>query len=145
MKTDIDNVKLACQRNSVDAITTAKIVCDLQEAAKIEAEERKAAQGENKPQKFLIVVEDLGLHFSDVEFTGFAVTIDEDSSEFSFTEKLKAAVAEYNRTPKGERYPVKRLGESLEAIPTSILKANGIRIKHREAAYVLPIQQLLTK
>lgn len=145
MKTDIENVQLACDRHSVDAVTTAKIINDLQEAAKIEQEERKATSGENKKQKFLVVVEDPSEFFKEHEFTGFAVTIDEDSSEFSFPEKLTAAVAEYNRSDKGRKDPVERVGIALETLPAKLLKEHGIRVKHREAAYILPIQKLKVK
>ena len=142
MKTDLDNVALACQRNNVDERTTANILSDLQQAAKEEAAEREANKQTQKKQKYCIVVSDTLGSLRDIEVSGFAVTIDEDQSEFSIPEKLTEAAREYNRSDKGRKNPVNTVGEALEVIPVKLLKEYGITPKNREIAYILPIEQL---
>lgn len=142
MKTTLDNVQTACERNRVDAPTTKKIISDLQQTAKLEAEERKAEQGEQKKQKFVLVVSDPAGEAASLELAGYAVTIDDDAAEFSVPEKIRAAVADYSRSKRGRRIPVKTLGEAFENIPAKYFKKQGIIIKHREAAFALTVQNI---
>ena len=141
-KVDLDLLQFVLQRNSVDARLTAQILSDLQEQMKIEKMEEEVKEPRVK-KKYDFVASDPEGVLDGRELVGWVVQIPEDQSEFSVEERIYAATYEYNRSKKGRRDPARTVGEACERVPAKMFRAQQIWVKNKEAAYLLPTDNVL--
>ncbi|MGF0069723.1 hypothetical protein [Candidatus Spyradosoma sp. SGI.093] len=142
-KVDLDILQLVLTRNKVDARMTAKIISEIQEEIKLEQLENKENKVPAAKKKFVFVACDPEGALDGVELTGYVVQIPEEDSEFTATEKIIVAAYEYNRTRKGRRNPVKSISEACEFVPAKFFKDQNVWVKNKEAAFLLPTDNVI--
>ena len=128
-KVDLELVKLVLQRNDVDVRKVAQIIDDIQV-------EVNSMVDENKPppvkKQFVMMVSDPQGLLEGKDLTGWVLQIPEEDSPYQSEERLIKSAYEYNATKKGQRMPVKSVGETCEFVPTRIMKEQNVWVKTKE-------------
>ena len=53
---------------------------------------------------------------------------------------IRKAIGEFNATKKGQKHPIKTIGEAFEHMPAKFFKAQGLTNKSKTAVYVNKVQ-----
>lgn len=70
------------------------------------------------------------------EYMGWVFQMDEDENIAEANDKIIVAAAEFNRSKKGSKCPVKTIGEACMFVPNKFFKEQKIYIKNKEPVYV---------
>lgn len=134
MKADLELVKLVLQRNEIDPRKTAQILEDVQI-------ELNAQVDEDKPppikKQFVLLVSDPKGVLQNITLAGWVVQIPEEDYPMVTTDRIIKAAYAYNMTKKGQRMPVKSIGETIEFAPARTFKECSVWPKHKEPVLVV--------
>ena len=114
-----------------------KLVKAVESKAQVEAEIAASQREERAKKQWAIVVSDPNGNIPhDVELVGWVIQIPEDDAISSVIEKIERAAYDHNISKRGRRYPVKSIGEAMEAVPVKTLKEQGLAVKTRIPVFV---------
>lgn len=142
-KIALEDLQLILQKNGLKNDAIVKIIQDAQETLVADKEEKDKEKREIEKKRWVLLVSDPEGALDGVELTGYALQINESDSEFDVVKKLSLAAREYNRTKRGKKEPVKSVAEVCTAVPAKQLKEVGVWVKNKEAAFVLPTDNVL--
>ncbi|WOO39323.1 hypothetical protein [Rubellicoccus peritrichatus] len=128
-KVDIELVKLVLQRNEVDVRKVAQILDDIQVEVNSQVDEDKPPPVK---KQFVMMVSDPQGVLEGKDLTGWVLQIPEEDSPYQAEERLIKSAYEYNMTKKGQRMPVKSIGEACEFAPARTLKEQNVWVKTKE-------------
>jgi hypothetical protein len=156
-------VQLEAVRNALKQVvkdeTAIDEVLDLLSAATVSVDETKPealnepesgeteSEGEDLPkvkQQYVIVVSDPKKTITE-ELTGWVVQIPDDESVLTVTDRIKKAAYNYNASKKGQKYPIKTIGEAVESIGNKFFKPYDLKVKTKEAVFVVVTDNVLPK
>ena len=135
-KVDMELVKLILQkREELDAKAVAQILEDLHFEARAGKGESAAPRGK---RRFLAIVRALS---PDREGNGMGWIVQVPEGEnFDAAAAIRAAVRDFNDSPKGRRLPVKSLAEAFEFVPARHFRARNIWVKTKQPAEFLAVK-----
>lgn len=123
---------MVLQRNELDIRKVSEIMEDLQNEL--------AAQVEEKPpavkKQFSILVSDPQGKMKGKDLVGWVLQVPEDDDPRIGEERLVKAAYEYNTTAKGQRMPVKSIGEACEVLTSRITKEHNVWVKTKEPVLI---------
>jgi len=131
-KADLELIKMVLQRNELDIRQVSQIMEDLQTELDAQVEEKPPPL----KKQFSILVSDPSGKLGDKDLVGWVLQIPEDDDPRIAEERLVKAAYEYNTTAKGQRMPVKTIGETCEVVTTRITKEHHVWIKTKEPVLV---------
>jgi hypothetical protein len=156
-------VQLEAVRNALKQVVKDKSaideVLDLLSAATVSVDETKPealnesesaeteSEGEDLPkvkQQFVIVVSDPNKMITE-DLTGWIVQIPDSESVLTVTDRIKKAAYNYNASKKGQKYPIKTIGEAVESIGNKFFKPYDLKVKTKEAVFVVVTDNVLPK
>ena len=156
-------VQLEAVRNALKQVvkdeTAIDEVLELLSAATVSVDETKPealnepesgeteSEGEDLPkvkQQYVIVVSDPKKTITE-ELTGWVVQIPDDESVLTVTDRIKKAAYNYNASKKGQKYPIKTIGEAVESIGNKFFKPYDLKVKTKEAVFVVVTDNVLPK
>jgi DNA repair ATPase RecN len=156
-------VQLEAVRNALKQVVKDKSaideVLDLLSAATVSVDETKPealnesesaeteSEGEDLPkvkQQFVIVVSDPKKVITE-DLTGWIVQIPDSESVLTVTDRIKKAAYNYNASKKGQKYPIKTIGEAVESIGNKFFKPYDLKVKTKEAVFVVVTDNVLPK
>jgi hypothetical protein len=156
-------VQLEAVRNALKQVvkdeTAIDEVLELLSAATVSVDETKPealnepesgeteSEGEDFPkvkQQYVIVVSDPKKTITE-ELTGWVVQIPDDESVLTVTDRIKKAAYNYNASKKGQKYPIKTIGEAVESIGNKFFKPYDLKVKTKEAVFVVVTDNVLPK
>ncbi len=141
-KVDIDLVKMVLTRANLDIRKVSEII----EEIKFESE--NADDTEKKPvvkKQYVMVVADSEGKLKGQDFMGWVLQIPEDDNPAEAVERVWKGAADFNRSPKGRKIPVKTLGEACEFGSAKIFKERGVWIKTKTPVLVASASNKLPK
>ena len=124
-KAELELIKMVLQRNDLDIRQVSQIMEDLQHELDAQVEEKPPPV----KKQFTILVSDSSGELSGKDLVGWVLQIPEDDDPRVGQERLIQAAYEYNTTPKGQRIPVKTIGEVCEVVTARITKEHNVWIK----------------
>jgi hypothetical protein len=131
MKVDIDNVELLLKEKGVPEKQTQEIISQLQ--AIVEEEKAlKEPKTKSKNQFFGIATGDT-INDSPV----FIVQAKEEMQHTEILPKITDAVKEYNQGKKGQKTPIKTIGEAFEHCTKKFFTSRGINPKTKEPIIIV--------
>jgi len=134
MKVDIELVKMVMQRNELDVRKTSQIIEDINtELANMVDEDKPPPV---RKQSCILVSDPEGL-LHDKDLVGWVAQIPEGDSPYTLEERIQKSAYDFNVTPKGQRMPVKTVGEACEHVSARIFKENDAWIKTKEPVLVV--------
>lgn len=131
-KAELELVKMVLQRNDLDIRQVSQIMQDLQTELDTQVEEKPPPV----KKQFSILVADKNGDFLGKELVGWVLQIPEDDDPRLSEERLIKAAYEFNASPKGQRMPVKSIGETCEVVTARITKEHNIWIKTKEPVFI---------
>jgi len=156
-------VQLEAVRNALKQVvkdeTAIDEILDLLSAATVSVDETKPealnepeageteSEGEDLPkvkQQYVIVVSDPKKTITE-ELTGWVVQIPDNESVLTVTDRIKKAAYNYNASKKGQKYPIKSIGEAVETIGNKFFKPYDLKVKTKEAVFVVVTDNVLPK
>jgi hypothetical protein len=156
-------VQLEAVRNALKQVVKDKSaideVLDLLSAATVSVDETKPealnesesaeteSEGEDLPkvkQQFVIVVSDPNKMITE-DLTGWIVQIPDSESVLTVTDRIKKAAYNYNASKKGQKYPIKTIGEAVESIGNKFFKPYDLKVKTKEPVFVVVTDNVLPK
>jgi hypothetical protein len=127
-KIDLDIVKRVLEQNNTDIQKLNAIIDDLKLQIQIEEEERANRPPPVKKQ-FVVLLADADGALAEKDITGWILQIPEDDSPATTSERIIRATHNFNATPKGQRLPVKTIGEACEAVGPKFMKEENVWVK----------------
>lgn len=104
-------------------------------------------EGEDLPkvkQQYVILVSDAdGIISKDL--TGWVLQMPEDKDCRSVIEGIKKAAYNYNASKKGQKYPVRNIGQAIDAVGNKFFKPYDVKVKSKEPVYVVVTDNILPK
>lgn len=133
-KADLELMKLVMQRNELEPRTVAQILEDIQNELNAQVDEEKTPPVK---KRFVFLVSDPGGQLAGIDLVGWVLQMPEDQSPYQAEERLIKSAYEYNMTKKGQRMPVKTIGETCEFVSAKIHKEQDIWVKTKEPILVV--------
>ncbi|MEM9226917.1 MAG: hypothetical protein AAGA45_03025 [Verrucomicrobiota bacterium] len=133
-KVDIDLVKLVLQRNELDVRQVSQILEDINVEMAASVEEEKPPPVK---KQFVMMVSDPDGKLQGQNLTGWVLQIPEEDSPYVTNERLVKSGYMYNASPKGQRIPVKSIGEVCEIVTAKFTKENDVWIKTKEPVLIV--------
>ena len=127
-KIDIEKLKHILHRNESDIQKINDILNDIATELQIEQAEKEARPPAVKKQ-FITLISDNDGQLLDQDFASWVLQIPEDANPQAVIDKIHQSAYAYNATPKGSRFPVKSMGETLESVSAKIFKENEVWVK----------------
>lgn len=109
--------------------------------SKLQAPEKK----DGVKKQYVFILSDPKGRLKGWDFTGRVVQIPEDDNPATALEKLHQGAYDFNRSPKGRRYPVKTVAEACEFGSARIFKERKIWVKSKEPVLVIPTNNKIPK
>lgn len=136
-KVDLELVKLVAQRQpDLSAEQIARLIEDLSFEARAadDAEEKTPAV----KKQFVIVVSDPHGEIAALgkDFTGWVVQTPEDDNPALALGRIHKGAFDFNRTPKGQRLPLRTVAEACEFCSAKIFKEHKMWVKTKEPVLV---------
>ena len=100
-----------------DKELAAKVLKEIQAAAKEEKEERAAEKGPKKKTQLVCLLHDPENQLNGKAFTGWVVQMDSETPPMAALDKARAAGHAFNQTKKGRKRPAKNLTEVFGSVP----------------------------
>ena len=95
-------------------------------------------------QQFVILVSDSeGLIKKDL--TGWVLQIPEDEEVRDVVEGIKKAAYNYNASKKGQRYPVRNIGQAIDAVGSKFFKPYNVKVKTKEPLFIVTTDNVLPR
>ena len=127
-KIDVEKLKYILHRNESDIQKINDILNDIAAELQIEEAEKEARPPAVKKQ-FITLIADNDGQLMDQDFASWVLQIPEDANPQAVIDKIHQSAYAYNATPKGSRFPVKSMGETLESVSAKIFKDNEVWVK----------------
>ena len=127
-KIDIEKLKHILHRNESDIQKINDILNDIATELQIEQAEKEARPPLIKKQ-FITLIADNNGQLLDQDFASWVLQIPEEANPQTVIDKIHQSAYAYNATPKGSRFPVKSMGETLESVNAKIFKENEVWVK----------------
>lgn len=131
-KAELELVKMVLQRNDLDIRQVSQIMQDLQTELDTQVDEKPPPV----KKQFTILVSDKHGELAGKNLVGWVLQIPEEDDPRLSEERLVKAAYEFNVTPKGQRMPVKTIGEACEVVTSRITKEHNVWIKTKEPVLV---------
>ena len=133
----------------LDLLATSTVAID--ETKQVEEapanDQSPESEGEDLPkikQQYVIVVSDPKKTITE-ELTGWVVQIPDSESVLTVTDRIKKAAYNYNASKKGQKYPIKTIGEAVESIGNKFFKPYDLKVKTKEAVFVVVTDNILPR
>ena len=127
-KIDLDKLRNILHRNESDIRKINDIIKEVEHELQIEKEEREQRPPLVKKQ-FVTLISDNEGKLVDQDFASWVVQIPEDESPATVIDKIHQSAYNYNGTSKGQRLPVKSVGEACESVSAKLFKENNLWVK----------------
>lgn len=127
-KIDVEKLKHILHRNESDIQKINDILNDIAMELQIEQAEKEARPPAVKKQ-FITLISDNEGKLLDQDFASWVLQIPEEANPQAVIDKIHQSAYTYNGTPKGSRFPVKSMGETLESVSAKIFKENEVWVK----------------
>ena len=127
-KIDVEKLKHILHRNESDIQKINDILNDIATELQIEQAEKEARPPAVKKQ-FITLIADNDGHLQNQDFASWVLQIPEEANPHAVIDKIYQSAYTYNATPKGSRFPVKSIGETLESVSAKIFKENEVWVK----------------
>ena len=127
-KIDVEKLKHILHRNESDIQKINDILNDIATELQIEQAEKEARPPAIKKQ-FITLIADNDGQLLDQDFASWVLQIPEEANPQAVIDKIHQSAYAYNATPKGSRFPVKSMGETLESVSAKIFKENEVWVK----------------
>ena len=127
-KIDVEKLKHILHRNESDIQKINDILNDIATELQIEQAEKEARPPAVKKQ-FITLIADNDGQLLDQDFASWVLQIPEEANPQAVIDKICQSAYTYNATPKGSRFPVKSIGETLESVSAKIFKENEVWVK----------------
>lgn len=136
-KVDLELVKLVAQRQpDLSAEQIARLIEDLSFEARAadDAEEKTPAV----KKQFVVILSDPHGEIAALgkDFTGWVVQIPEDDNPALALGRIHKGAFDFNRTPKGQRLPLRTVAEACEFCSAKIFKEHKVWVKTKEPVLV---------
>ena len=132
-KVDVELVKIIMQRNELDIRTIARILEDIHTELANQVDEDKPPPVK---KEYSILVSDPEGILKNKDLVGWVLQIPEGDSPLLAEERLLKSAYAFNQTPKGQRMPVKSIGEVCEHVSARIAKEEQVWIKTKEPVLI---------
>jgi hypothetical protein len=144
-------VELETVQEVITRITDPKIAQKVVDALEKQAREEKAEEAavkeaakEPKIKKRLAVVITYADQKPNVEdFCAFIVQIPEEANHLQIPEKLQQVAKAFNGTKKGQRNPLKTVGETFESASPKFFKTEGLQSKSKYPSVIITARNAL--
>ena len=143
-KIDVEKLKQILHRNESDIQKINDILNDIATELQIEQAEKEARPPTVKKQ-FITLIADNDGQFLDQDFVSWVLQIPEEASPQAVINKIHQSAYTYNSSPKGSRFPVKSMGETLESVSSKIFKENDIWVKTKTPVLAISCNNHLPK
>lgn len=127
-KIDVEKLKHILHRNESDIQKINDILNDIDTELQIEQAEKEARPPLVKKQ-FITLISDNDGVLVDKDFASWVLQIPEEANPQAVIDKIHQSAYTYNASPKGSRFPVKSMGETLESVSAKIFKENEVWVK----------------
>ena len=127
-KIDIEKLRHILHRNESDIKKINDILNDIAMELQIEQAEKEARPPAVKKQ-FITLIADNDGHLLNQDFASWVLQIPEEANPQAVIDKIHKSAYAYNATPKGSRFPVKSMGETLESVSAKIFKENEVWVR----------------
>ena len=127
-KIDVEKLKHILHRNESDIQKINDILNDIATELQIEQAEKEARPPAVKKQ-FITLITDNDGHLLDQDFASWVLQIPKEANPQAVIDKIYQSAYTYNCTPKGSRFPVKTIGETLESVSAKIFNENEVWVK----------------
>ena len=97
-----------------------------------------------KKQQFVILVSDPNKQIKS-DLTGWVLQVPEDEDCRDVVKGIKSGAYNFNASKKGNRYPVSSIGQAIANLGSKWLKPYGVKVKTKEAVYVVVTDNVLPK
>lgn len=134
-KVQISTVAEVLKSNHLDPALLRRVIAELNLAAQPEGEEGEKAPPVKK--QFTFLVSDPNGVMPKDDLVGWVIQVEESESLVTTQDKLLRAAYDYNQTKKGQLFPVKTLGEAIEAIPGRLFREQNVWPKHKAPVLLL--------
>ena len=141
-KIDVEKLKHILHRNESDIQKINDILNDIATELQIEQAEKEARPPAVKKQ-FITLIADNDGYLLDHDFASWIVQIPEEANAQAVIDKIHQSAYTYNATPKGIRFPVKSMGETLESVSAKIFKENEVWVKTKTPVLVVSCKNQL--
>lgn len=114
------------------------------EATEDSVNEKEESDVPKAKQQFVILVSDSeGLIKKDL--TGWVLQIPEDEEVRDVVEGIKKAAYNYNASKKGQRYPVRNIGQAIDAVGSKFFKPYNVKVKTKEPLFIVTTDNVLPR
>jgi len=132
-KVDVELVKIIMQRNELDIRTIARILEEINMELANQVDEDKPPPVK---KEYSILVSDPKGTLKNKDLVGWVLQIPEGDSPHLAEERLYKSAYAFNQTPKGQRMPVKSIGEVCEHVSARICKEEQVWVKTKEPVLI---------
>jgi len=77
------------------------------------------------------------------DLTGWVLQMPEDEDVREVVDGIKKAAYNYNASKKGQKYPVRNIGQAVNSVGNRFMKPYSIKVKTKEAVYVVTTDNVL--
>ncbi|MDY6069352.1 MAG: hypothetical protein SPI34_06480 [Opitutales bacterium] len=143
-KIDVELVKQVLVRNNLDSSKIKEILEDISYEVKVSQQEK----GEKEPavkKQFVFVLSDPYGKFKDEDYSGWVIQIPEDDNAMTALERVYQSAYDFNVSPKGRRYPAKKVSEIMEFGSAKIFKEHKLWVKTKEPVLVVRTDNIIPK
>lgn len=144
-KVDLDLIAEVLKSNEIDPQVVSKIMHQIEEEIRREAEINEATKEPPVKKQFVIVLSDPRNEVPVDDLVGWVVQLQEMDSPLTTMERIKKSAYEFNNSKKGRKYPVNSIGEACEAVPAKFLKEQNIAIKTKLPVTIVRTDNILPK
>ena len=127
-KIDVEKLKHILRRNESDIQKINDILKDIAIELQNEQAEKEARPPLVKKQ-FITLIADNECELVDKDFASWVLQIPVEANPKAVIAKIHRSAYTYNASPKGRRFPVKSIGETLELVSAKIFKENELWVK----------------
>lgn len=113
------------------------------ESVSTDEDDGEEAPPKPKMQSVILVSDPNGVINKDL--TGWVLQMPEDEDCREIVDGIKKAAYNFNASKKGNKYPVSSIGQAIESVPGKFFKPYGIKLKTKEAVYVVTTDNKLPK
>lgn len=144
MKVGLDILTDVLKEHKLDKSLIDKIVREVEKTAERIKEEEKEHKVKPAKKKFVVVL--TGSDIKDVgDITGFIVQIPEDKSSTLVKKAVLDGVSNFNTTKKGQKWPVKTVGEACESVGGKFFKCNGMTVKTKSPVEFIELKNKISE
>ena len=127
-KIDVEKLKHILHRNESDIQKINDILNDIATELQIEQAEKEARPPLVKKQFITLIADNDGV-LVDKDFASWVLQIPEEANPQAVIDKIHQSAYTHHASPKGSRFPVKSMGETLESVSAKIFKENEVWVK----------------